>query len=977
MITPRLTRLVCAPDLASFREAILDRALEGTVADIRRRAIIVPSHAAAEQLRRTIEDRRLAAGPGAVVVPSMLTREDWRVALGNRLARAEARADAFEREVLLQASARAAIADGAPPPFTIRPGLISEMIGFYDAVRRHGRSVEDFERVAVTELESAVHSDRGAVRLLEQTRFLVAAYRRYESLLAERDLLDEHGLTSAILAAPASPFTHVIVAVGDRAGDTAGLWPSDFDLLTRVAGLARLDVIATNAVLRAGLRERLRRWLPEHEDVAFAPRESPAVPRLLAPPDGDAVFWRARDREEELAGIARQAKRDCRQRPGVPLARTAVVFKRPLPYVYLARQIFSSAGVPCQTFDALPLAAEPYAAALDLVFDAVDSNFARAALIGLLRSPLFAYRVNGRLVASSALAQLDRRLSEARYLAEPAELARFAREWPSPADLQRAAQAAAAVAGELAPLLADGPPAAHLGTVIAFLDTHERPPRGPSHVVERHLRVRSAVMTALTRLREAHRRFDDAPRAFADTAASVHRWIEQQTFAPREGEAGIQLLDADSARFGEFDTVHLVGLTQQEWPESVAQSIFYPAAMLKDLHWPEDADVRTAERARFEDLLHAAERQVRVSTITLEHDSLVEPSPFLDDLARGGLVIERASRAAEARIFAAEAMLRDPQRPDALGEPGSAWLALRQSRTPAGDPRFHGQGDGAPSAKYRVSTIDQYLSCPFVYFSTQVLRLAEEPEDEEALGPRKQGTLVHQVLQAFFEAWQARGGGAVTIANLGDARALFAAVAEEQLAALPETDAALQRSRLLGSPVAEGFGDIVLSAEAERDRGVPIIERLLEFTLDGDTPLGSGDTARTVRLAAKADRIDLLEDGTFRVFDYKLSRAPTLKHVAQLPAYAAAARQRLEGRHGRSWRASGAAYISFGRGTHYDPLAGDEAGLAEALAAGEARLVKAVGGIEKGTFPPAPAEEFRCTYCAFSGVCRKDYVRDE
>jgi ATP-dependent helicase/nuclease subunit B len=495
--------------------------------------------------------------------------------------------------------------------------------------------------------------------------------------------------------------------------------------------------------------------------------------------------------------------------------------------------------------------------------------------------------------------------------------------------------------------------------------------------VERHLRVRSAVFTALTKLREAHARFDDAPRPFADTAACVHRWIEQQTFSPRAGDNGVQLLDADSARFGEFDTIHLVGLTQQEWPESVARSIFYPASMLKDLHWPEDADVRTAERARFEDLLHAAAREVCVSTITLEHDSLVEPSPFLDDLARSGLIIERAERALESRIFAAEAIGREPQRPDVLGKPASVWLALRRSRTAADDPRFHGQGDAAPSEKYRVSTIDQYLACPFVYFATRVLRLAEEPEDEEALGPKAQGMLVHEVLQAFFETWQTRGGGAITTANLNDARALFAAVAEERLAKLPATDAALQRTRLFGSPVAAGFGDIALSAEAERDRGVPVIERLLEFALDGETVLAAGETARAVRLAAKADRIDLLADGTFRVFDYKLSRAPNLKHAAQLPAYAAAARQRLDGRHGRSWRASDAAYIAFGRGSHYEPLAGNPAGLAAALAAGEARLLRAVDGIEKGAFPPAPAEEYRCTYCPFSSVCRKDYVRDE
>ena len=977
MIAPRLTRLVRVPDVASFRRVILERAVEGTLADIRRRAVIVPSHAAAEQLRRTIEDRRLQVGPGALVLPSLLTRDDWRAALHEDLPRQLGRVDRFEREVLLQAAARTAAAEGFQPPFAIRPGLVTEMLEFYDGVRRHGRTAADFERVALTALEKDIDTDRGAVRLLEQTRFLVAAFRRYEALLADRGLLDEHGLTAAVLAAPSSRFTQVVVAVGDRAGDGAGLWPSDFDVLTRIPGLARLEVVATGAVLAAGLQERLRRWLPEHEELIVPPSETPPVPRLIAPAAGEAAFWRARDREEELAGIARRVKRSHRAQPGLPLSRTAVVFKRPLPYVYLARQIFTSAGVPHQTFGALPLAAEPYAAALDLVFDAVDSRFARTALVGLLRSPLFSFRAGGRRIAPAALAEFDRRLSEARYLCDPAGLARFAREWSSPVELKRAARAAAAVVEELAPLSTDGPPTSHLDTVIGFLDAHERRPRGPTHVVERHMRVRSAVLAALMRLRAAHARFDDAPRPLAETVALVRRWIERQTFAPREGDGGVQLIDADTARFGEFDEVHLVGLTQHEWPESVARSIFYPASMLQDLHWPEDADVRAAERARFEDLLLAAAREVRVSTITLEHDALVEPSPFLDDLARSGLAVEREAPAPEARIFAEEALLHDPQRPDVLGGEAAAWLALRQSRTSAADPRFHGQGDGAPATKYRVSAIDQYLACPFVYFSTRVLQLAEEPEDEETLGPRAQGTLLHEVLQGFFEAWQARGGAAITTANLHDARALFTEVAEARLAALSDTDAALLRARLLGSPVGEGIGDIVLSAEAERGTSVPVVERLLEYTLDGPTRLGSGEEARTVHLAAKADRVDLLADGTFRVYDYKLSRAPNRAHVAQLPAYAVAARQRLEEARGTAWRASEAAYISFGRGKHYEPLAKDADGLARALADGEARLARAIDGIEKGVFPPQPAEEFRCTYCPFSGVCRKDYVRGE
>ena len=179
------------------------------------------------------------------------------------------------------------------------------------------------------------------------------------------------------------------MTVGDRAGDQAGLWPSDFDVLTRLAGLERLDVVATESELASGPRAAapLAAGARRSERPAGA---SPAAPRLVAPADGDAAFWRLRDREEELAATARGSSAAPAQ-PDEPLSRTAVVFKRPLPYVYLARQMFPSAGVPFQAFDALPLAAEPYAAALDLVFDAVDTNFARAALVGA--PPLAALRL--------------------------------------------------------------------------------------------------------------------------------------------------------------------------------------------------------------------------------------------------------------------------------------------------------------------------------------------------------------------------------------------------------------------------------------------------------------------------------------------------------------------------------------------------------------------------------------------------------
>ena len=62
--------------------------------------------------------------------------------------------------------------------------------------------------------------------------------------------------------------------------------------------------------------------------------------------------------------------------------------------------------------------------------------------------------------------------------------------------------------------------------------------------------------------------------------------IEGQTFAPRSGEEGVHIVDADSARFGQFDDVHIAGLVEAEWPDRARQNIFYSPAVLRELGWP-------------------------------------------------------------------------------------------------------------------------------------------------------------------------------------------------------------------------------------------------------------------------------------------------------------------------------------------------------------------------------------------------------
>src|SRR6185503_12593419 len=123
------------------------------------------------------------------------------------------------------------------------------------------------------------------------------------------------------------------------------------------------------------------------------------------------------------------------------------------------------------------------------------------------------------------------------------------------------------------------------------------------------------------------------------------------------------------------------------------------------------------------------------------------------------------------------------------------------------------------------------LGCPFRFFAQHVLKLEEEPDDEEVMDPRRQGQFMHHVFEEFFRAWQAAGHRAITPANLDAARELFTTVVDRALESLPPAEGALERTRLLGSPAAAGLGEAVFRMEAERPAGV--VERLLEHRLSG------------------------------------------------------------------------------------------------------------------------------------------------
>ena len=982
MITPRRTRLLRVPDLPEFRRAIGALVRAAGPSSL---LVVVPTHGAGRQLRRLSPE----TAPHVFV-----TRDQMYDRLHERLTGAPRRLASLERDGMAQAAAATAArslaaageidrraGDPVPGlPFRLRPGLVAEILRFYDQLRRQSQQVKRFEELIEQALggpEAA--GDRGGARLLQQTRFLARTFREYERLVRDSGACDEHTLRERLIGGPAAqPVRQIVMTVPDWIADPDGMFVADFDLVARLPGLEEIDVVCTEALLGSGFHERVHTWLPGLEEVdlsQLSPRMPRTRPTLVTAGTSPGQEWFThRDRHEELMAVAREV-RATGQSEALALDRVAVVFKRPLPYLYLAADTLGGARLPYQTFDALPLAAEPTAAAVDLVLDLAATGFAREPIVRLLSSPHFLLPPAGgagrESVSREAVSALDRALSNARYLGDLSRLEELAAVGMAP-EAVPALDAALGACRALAPLLEAAPASTQVRRLLAFVADCARPLEADDPFASRERRARTAILDLLTRLAEAHATHHDPLWGIDELAGGVRRWIEEETFIPDSSEGGIQLLDDQAARYGDFDEMTIVGMVESEWPERPRRNIFYPPDLLKALGWPSEKERRAASDARFLDLLASPFKRIMVSTFTLDDEALVRRSAQLDEIPRARLSAVKLDLTGGSVPFGDDALASGSPAADAVDGAARAWLDLRLARPPADAPEFHGRTGSLPARPWSVSALETYLGCPFKFFAQHVLQLAEEPEDEEVMDPRRQGQFMHGVFEAFFGAWQAAGHGAITPANLDGAREMFTAIVDRELQRLPPGEAGLERTRLLGSPAAAGLGEAVLRMEAERPTAV--VERMLEHRLTGEFTIATASGPRTVSLRGKADRLDLLGDGTFRLIDYKLGWPPQRALALQLPIYALCAEQQLARDRGQRWTLGEAAYVAFKGPRRVVPLFSSAEERDVVLTAAQQRLADALDAIGRGEFPPTPDDVYRCETCSFASVCRKDYV---
>lgn len=138
-------------------------------------------------------------------------------------------------------------------------------------------------------------------------------------------------------------------------------------------------------------------------------------------------------------------------------------------------------------------------------------------------------------------------------------------------------------------------------------------------------------------------------------------------------------------------------------------------------------------------------------------------------------------------------------------------------------------------------------------------------------------------------------------------------------------------------------------------------------------PVKGGLSSRNITIRGKADRVDVLGDGSLRVVDYKLGRMPDAASL-QVAVYAHCMRQVLEREDGRAHPVSVAMYMAFGDDYRLDGrLAGTASDVDVAVTVRAGQFADVVGRMEEGAFPPRPLRTSDCQWCGYAGVCRKEY----
>lgn len=312
----------------------------------------------------------------------------------------------------------------------------------------------------------------------------------------------------------------------------------------------------------------------------------------------------------------------------------------------------------------------------------------------------------------------------------------------------------------------------------------------------------------------------------------------------------ISILGTLEARAQGADRVILAGLNEGVWPAAPAP------------------DPWLSRKMRLEAGLLLPERQIGLSA----HD-------FQQAIAAPEVVLSRARRDAEAetipsrwlnRITNLVAGLKANGGEEALKDMrarGDRWLEMaqrleerREDVPPAKRPSPRPPVEARPR-ELPVTAIKTLIRNPYEIYAQRVLRLRKLAPVQAQPDARMRGMTLHKIVELYVRGQPEDEPLAAGVVRL-------MGIAEQVLA----EDIPFPSAQRLWLARLRRIADVFVAGEAERrHRGAPVI-----VEEKGSVSLQNANFI----LTAKPDRIDMCDDGTVQIYDYKSGQIPTDKQIA-------------------------------------------------------------------------------------------------
>lgn len=657
--------------------------------------------------------------------------------------------------------------------------------------------------------------------------------------------------------------------------------------------------------------------LPEWEGAqpsVEAFRELGAGVERLSParPRPEVVLVHAASREHEAEEIALQILDEHSR--GRPWREMGVVIRAEREYVSLLERTFFRAGIPARSYFGRSVWHEPAGLLARRFVDAVGSGWDGEAALRLLRSP--GCRVAGSVSAGGVWA-------------------RAVEELPF-SGLERLERAAgAAVAGILRPFadwpgLSLSPPewARRFAEVARLL---EPPPadRALGEPEMRDFRLRAACFREILNVLEGVARLlPEDPLPLAEFWSAAEPALRESRVFPHDARRDVvHILDVQESRQWELPVVFVCGLLEGEFPRRAAPDPVLPDS-LRSMLAESRLDIRTrAAREAEERFLYEVARTRASQRLFLSWPARNEKG---DENVRSFVLDQEEAEGA--RTIPARRFSVRPRR--AAGKPPRPALqsdeVLRQVRD------IH--------SRIAATAIESFLQCPFQFFARWTLRLKELPPlPSERPDARFLGTLAHRIVCE----WHRRGGDIGKIVDeLWDREMQRSGLAETHETLLNR--AAMKRNlRLyaLHGPAAAGWR----------------VEPEMELSL----------RVAGVEVVGRADRVDISPDRQCAVYDFKYSRADSVRQQAQQQQEGLAVQGGL---YARALELEGYVPAKIQlvslrdsiRLAGPDTLEESQELMQTAVQASEI----AVEEIFSGRIEVKPADESLCAWCSFRDACR-------